>query len=301
MTSLITLRDPKHVTDLASSGILVNVMMTSSTMTVRDKQASDQLADDKSAAHNSVDVTKRLCANINEFRLLQNHRQTVYNGLETMTFEFANPTRYLPNYNIDKFRTWFDIMVAQHATLKDAFLTAYAAKRSDALFALGDLGNLDDFPTVDELEKRFTLRCVYLPVPQSHFFNQTAHAAVEDAKQSLQGYLDEQVNEIFAKQIEQVSQVLKSISHCCTVETVDEGGVMKIKRRKLYDSTIQKGLDLCDAFDKFNPTGSMVLPEIRRMLAATLGGVSVDTLRESDSLRVAVKQGVDEIINKYSL
>jgi hypothetical protein len=117
----------------------------------------------------------------------------------------------------------------------------------------------------------------------------------------MQQHLNEQLEAMLQTQVEQIATVLKSLSHCCEVEMVqDDNGGFRTKRRKLYDSTLTKAMELCNVFDKFNPTGSIVLRDIRSDLMQVLDGVSIEVLRESDTLRTTVKEGVDDILSKYS-
>lgn len=106
---------------------------------------------------------------------------------------------------------------------------------------------------------------------------------------------------MMGKQSEQLVNVMSSISHCCGVDenTVSGTGETKIKKRKIYDTTIQRALELCDTFKSFNLGNSMELEQARAALERTLRGVNVDILRESDAVRESVKSEVDDILSKF--
>lgn len=299
--AILTLRDPQHVTDLSTCGILVTPIITSTTLTIRDRAAGEDLALDKKANAKAVEVNKKLAAHMAEHRLLQNHRQTVYNGFNVFTYAFAGDQRYLPSVRFEQFYPWWKLMESEHTRLKTAFLSEWPNVRGMAAMELGELFNRHDYPTAEELERKFTIRLVEQPVPQNDFRNVLFHEAMRDAKECMQQHLNEQLEVMLQTQIEQVSTVLKSLSHCCEVEMVqDDNGGVRTKRRKLYDSTLTKAMELCDVFDKFNPTGSIVLRDIRADLMQVLDGVSIEVLRESDTMRTTVKEGVDDILSKYS-
>jgi hypothetical protein len=97
-------------------------------------------------------------------------------------------------------------------------------------------------------------------------------------------------------------EVMKSISHCCGVEDMgvdDNTGETKVKKRKIYDSTIQKAKEMCESFKQFNLTGNAELEEARASLEVALAGVDAELIRDSDAVRANVKEDVDSILSKF--
>jgi hypothetical protein len=109
------------------------------------------------------------------------------------------------------------------------------------------------------------------------------------------------VDGIINRQKEQLVEVMKSLSHCCETETVVENGEIKIKRRKLYDTTLQRAIELCNTFAEFNVSQDPALEEARVSLLRALEGVTIDQLRDSDTKRVVVKESVDDILSKFGI
>jgi hypothetical protein len=107
------------------------------------------------------------------------------------------------------------------------------------------------------------------------------------------------VQDIYQKQVEQMVDVMKSLSHCCDTETVIEDGQMKVKKRKLYDSTLQRAQEMCETFKEFNVTQDTRLEEARAELERVVSGLSIEILRNNDTKRVVVKEGVDDILKKF--
>jgi hypothetical protein len=97
-------------------------------------------------------------------------------------------------------------------------------------------------------------------------------------------------------------EVMKSISHCCGYDETgvdDNTGETKTKKRKIYDTTILKAKEMCETFKGFNLSGNEELEEARASLEKALSGVDAETIRESDAVRVAVKEDVDSILSKF--
>ena len=80
-----------------------------------------------------------------------------------------------------------------------------------------------------------------------------------------------------------------------------EDGEIKVKRRKMYESTLTDALELCNTFAEFNLTNDTRLEDARRDLLRVLDGVTIDQLRNSDTKRTVVKEGVDDILSKFGL
>ena len=294
---------PIQATDLRSSGILVTCMMHGSTLTVTDKRAGDSVAADNDAARASVAVIKKLAANMPELRDLQIMRQTMYNGLKARTYDFAGDARYLPATRFEEFAAWWSELVKEHAQRKAAFLAAWPDAVATAAFQASGLGRLfdrNDYPSVEELDRKFYVEIVQSEVPVGDFRNVLFHEALGDAKASLQQYVNRTVQGMLDSQMQQMKEVLTSLSHCCTVDYEDTDAGVKVRRRRLHQSTVEKAVEMCRTFQTFNPAGSGELEDIRRMLVSALDGMSYAVLQSSDACREQVKEDVDTILNKFS-
>ena len=306
---------PMHVTDLRSSGIIVTAIMRSTTLSVTDPLAGLEVAQNKHADARNIELRKKLFGSMPELKALHNMRQTMYNGLNVYTYDWAGDARYLPAVRFEAFFAWWDELERTFEARKAEFLRAYpAAVREEfdrATFksaagntmrnGLGDLFNPNDYPTVAELDRKFSLTLVRSEVPVGDYRNVLFHEALGDARAQLESHVERQVQQMLDDQTKQLSTVLHSLSHCCEVwQESSASGEVKVRRRKLYETTLGKALELCNLFAQFNPAGSKDLSEARDMLAAALDGVEYDALRESDTLRTQVKEEVDAIIGKFS-
>ena len=109
------------------------------------------------------------------------------------------------------------------------------------------------------------------------------------------------IDSIAQEQSERMVEVMQSISHCCGVDELGTGvdGEMKTKRRKIYDTTIQKALEMCESFKRFNLKNDSDLELARASLEKVLSGVKAEDIRESDAVRHHVKEGIDDILSKF--
>jgi hypothetical protein len=94
-------------------------------------------------------------------------------------------------------------------------------------------------------------------------------------------------------------EVMQSISHCCGHDETEVNGEVRTKKRKIYDTTIQKALEMCETFKRFNLKNSPELEQARASLERILNGVKAEDLRDSDAVRHHVKEGIDDILSKF--
>jgi hypothetical protein len=188
------------------------------------------------------------------------------------------------------------------STLKSEFLNDYDSIVSNMAFKQGDMFNRADYPRREELEHRFAMQLYISEVPMSDWRCSIASDIAEDLFATYSKQAEDIVANVMREQQSRFIEVMQSISHCCGVDETgvdDNTGETKIKKRKIYDSTIQKAKDMCESFKAFNLTDDPALEEARASLEVALAGVDAELIRESDAVRSNVKEGVDSILSKF--
>lgn len=298
----MTIDAPTHVTSLATSAILVSVEVTASTGTKRSHELGSELSASKQADDDASEVNKKLFAGCREHQALSKFRASIGNGMRVFTFPWAGSMNLLPMNRYTKFMDWYDLKKDEHTALKKAFIDAYPDLIANAPFKMGTMYNRADFPSVDDMEKCFTMSLYQSEVPTGDFRVQIAHDLANDLHTHYTNKSRELVGSIYEAQTEQFAKVMQSIHHCCGFETkTNKAGDTVMVRRKLYDSTIHKALEMCDTFAQFNPSGNSKLEEARLALQAVLSNVDAERLRESDTMRIKIGEEVGDILNKFRL
>lgn len=298
--SQVTLTKPQHIISLRSSMILVSVDTKVWTATKQDKESSAELTHAKKADDNAARVTQNLLVGNAKHKALLNYRQTIYNWLKRETYPWNDSQGALPAVNIVRFMEQFKGHEAAFYQLRSEFVAEYPSIVNDIAFKMGDFFNRRNYPTPEEVETKFSVRLFTSEIPEGDFRNVLAHELADDLHKTYERQTQEIVGEIVSKQAEQLIGVMESISHTCEVEvSTDTDGKTKVKRRRLYDSTIQRALDLCNSFQSFNICNDAKLEEARFRLQKILSRMDVNTLRESDGLRTAVKSEVDDILARF--
>lgn len=296
------LNKPKHIVSLASSCVIVSVESHVWNATVQDKQISDEVTLAKKASSESGKFVKHLLAKNPEHKAVLNYRQTIYNWMQRVTYDWAGSQRLLPVTNLARFHKEYREHEKNFYDLVDKFLNDYPNIVSKMAFVQGDMFNRMDYPDVSELRQKFSVDLIQSEVPTGDFRCEISQHLMDDMATHYERQAKKLVENILAKQSEQLIDIMKSISYCCETETViDDNGEVKVRRRKLYDSTLDRARELCETFRKFNLTEDTKLEEARNKLSAVLSDITTEQLRNSDSKRVLVKDEIDDILSKFGV
>ena len=253
----------------------------------------------KKADRDAGRFVKKLLAGVVEHRAVLNDRQTWYNFVERETYPWSGRWRFLPTPRIVGFMKQVEERQAKTEELKDTFRQVYTTAVSNEAFVQGDMFKATDYPPVDEVMSCFKVKVFTAEVPVGDFRCQISNDLATDLARHYEQQAKDLVQDIYQKQVEQMVEVMKSLSHCCDTETVIEDGQMKVKKRKLYDSTLQRAQEMCETFKEFNVTQDTRLEEARAELERVVSGLSIEILRNNDTKRVVVKEGVDDILKKF--
>lgn len=299
-TTILT--KPKHITSLASSGILVHVEVRSWSADETDTEVSREVTNAKKAKEGAGKFIKNLMEDVPEHKALKKDRSDWYNWVKTCTYEWAGSWRYLPNPRIPKFMEQYKERYAVTLKLIEDFANMYQSRVNDMAFTLGDMFKATDYPSVEDVCAKYSVRLNTADVPQGDFRNTISQDIANDLFNHFEQQAKDFKNTIITEQMTQFVDVMKSIAKACDVRTVTEAdGSTKTRRGKVYESTIEKALEYCETFRQFNLDSDPKLEQARAELQAILQGISVDTLRESDGMRMVVKEGVDDILSRFGV
>jgi hypothetical protein len=302
----INLEKPQHLTSLASSGVLVSVEVKLWSATKLDQGISDEVTTSKNAVSSAGRYTKNLLANNPKHKALMNYRQTVANWLKRMTYDWNGDQRYLPTPDVPKFMTEWRAHEQAFASLFKSFDDSYEDIISDMAFqaaGLGDMFNRNDYPTRDKMRKKYGIHLYVNDVPMNDYRVLVAKDIADELFDVYSSQTQRIVEGIVTDQFKRMKDVMESLSYCCDADDVSPAGTpydeRKFKKRKIYDSTVEKARDMVRLYKEFNLSNNTELSESIAMLENTLRDVTVEMLRESDAVRAEVKEGVDDILNRF--
>ena len=297
------LETPEHIISLATSGMLISTDVGLWSATKQDQVISNEVTTNKKAQANAGRFIKDLLAGNVQHKHIKNYRQEIYNWRKKRTFRWNNSQDYLLSIDLESFMGEWHKHKAEYDRLVDNFCKNYRTYVSKMAFEMGDMYDRNDYPHVDEVRKKFGCELYVSEVPEGDPRCQISYDLANDLKDNLSRQHKEKINSILSQQINRLTEVMQSISHCCTSHEVRlKNGTKMQKKRKIYDDTLQKAKDYCKSYanyDLADTKDNKKLKSAIKLLDDTLNGVDSNTLRESDIVREQVKSNVDEILSKF--
>lgn len=291
------LQQPNHIISLATSALVVCVDVNVWTATKQDRAISNEVTTSKKASADAGKFTKNLLSDSPEHKSLLNYRQTVYNWLQRSTYDWAGSMRLLPTINLEKFKKEYAQHERDFGALLEKFITAYPQIISDAAFKQGDMFNRSEYPEPEVVRSKFRMRLHVSQVPQSDFRSAVSEALAEDLKNHYERQTQEIINSVMDDAADRLVEIASRLSNACTEATPDEDG--KVRRKKIYDSTVTQAKEICETIKNFNLTGNKALSQAVIDLSFALEGISTEDLRESSYTRSVVKENVDDMLSKF--
>ena len=291
------LSKPKHLISLSSSAVLVSIDINVWSATKQDRAISNEITTAKNADESAGRYVKQLLADNSKHKAVVNYRQTIYNWLQTRTYGWNKSQQLLPVVDLQKFKAEYNLHELAFYQLVDDFILNYDSIVSDMAFKQGSMFNRNDYPTASQVRNKFGVQLFVSEVPTNDFRCNIAQEIADDLFVTYTKQTENIINSIQNEQAKRFIGVMESISHCCGVDELENN---KTKKRKIYESTLQKAKDYCETFKGFNLSSSSELEEARASLENALHGVSAEDIRESDAIRNKVKDNVDDILSKFS-
>ncbi len=293
------LTKPEHLISLASSAVLVSVDISVWSATKQDRGISDEVTSAKNADKSAGRYVKNLLANHPKHKAVVNYRQTIYNWLQRRTYRWNQSQNLLPSVDVPKFKQeYHEHELAFHA-LVDDLINQYDDIVSDMAFKQGDMFDRSDYPHKEQVKAKFSLQLYVAEVPMNDFRCGIAQDIADDLFNTLNKQAGTIIESVHLEQSQRMIEVMESISHCCGHDETEVNGEVRTKKRKIYDTTIQKALEMCETFKRFNLKNSPELEQARASLESILNGVKAEDLRDSDAVRHHVKEGIDDILSKF--
>ena len=292
------LSQPKQVISLSTSASIVSVEVNVWTATRQDRAISNEVTTMKNADSEAGKFTKNLLSSSPEHKALMNYRQTVYNWLQRSTFDWAGSSRLLPLVNLEKFMKDYELHDKEFNRLLDEFILKYPQIVSDSAFKQGDMFDRSQYPDVAQVRSKFRIKLFVTTVPNNDFRSNISSVIAEDLKNHYERQVSEIIDNVMVDASERFLEIASRISNACTEVSPNEDG--KVKRKKIYDTTITQAKELCNTLKDFNLTNNQALEDARVQLENALKDVSVEDLRESSYVRSVVKNDVDDILSKFA-
>ena len=271
---------------LANKAMLVDLHLSRWSGFKTDPKASTQLVKDASAQAGSAVVSKRLVPKEAFANIV-----TACNSLRAHMFKHTLP--WSDNGQRIMTRNIFEMFMSGYGECERNFNAAvqefievrYPQARDQASFRMGNLFVEKDYPTLDELRKKFRVDLDVDGITEPDDFRiQLPEAELSKLKASM----EESINRRLGSAMQDVwLRIAELLEHY--IEKI--GDPESIFR----DSTVNNLVELMNILPGLNITGDPKLREIRQRIMNTIGSYQPNDLRKGSDLRAAAAKEAREI------
>jgi len=299
------LNKPDHIVSLATSSMLVSVDVNVWTATKQDSGISEEVTTMKNAESGTGKFTKNLFAknpkHKNKHHRIVKLQQLINKWAKESTYRWNKTQNLLPTVDLEKFKAEYEKYESEFTTAVEDFLENYQTLVSDEAFKQGDMFDKNDYPSVEELRHKFNIQLYVAEVPSHDFRCQVSQDTADDLRVEYQQQANDIVGKVLAKQKVRIVDFLSRLSSNIDEDKkVDENGNTIYKKKPIKEKLVNEIRDWVRTTKDFNPSNDINLSNVANDIEEVMSGVSTDLLRDSDSTRAEVKQGIDDILSKFS-
>jgi hypothetical protein len=223
-----------------------------------------------------------------ELDLIRQSDSELMNYLSGTCLPFAKGVRLIPRVmQADVTRK-----LREHATkrelLIDGFMGVYEIEKKRAEYRLNALFDPADYPSPEKVRAKFGFNWKFVTFGPPAELAAIDRTAYEEEREKAAREMSTAVQEITTVMRTTVAQMMFRLQESLTPK---EDG----KPRKLYDSAVESLQQFLSTFDLRNVVNDRELAAQVQKARALLGGVSVEALRTTDSLRETVRISMEEI------
>lgn len=276
---------------LPSASMLVEVNISNWVGRKKDKRASEDVVTQNHAAAGVANVNKKLLADSDNLRAIQQHVTATRAAHAHMTMPWSNSgLRLLPTAQYFKYQQTMTDMQNEFERLITNFLDSYNDEVIDVQMKLGDLFSRDDYPTTGDLERKFGFSINYMPLPDAGDFRiDIGNEALAEVKQ--------QYSEFYSKQYSTAMNDVWTRLHKALTSMSDRLDYSSKEDKKVFrDTLVSNVTDMIELLRVCNVTNSTQMAAMADSLEEAMSGVTPDALREDDYFRAETKAAVDAAI-----
>jgi hypothetical protein len=283
---------------IASSAVLVELNISVWTANKIDRGATDEVHTTHGAASGSARVHKNLMAGTNKRKAIADFAAKIrqYHLTPTLPWSDKGP-RVLPTSAFMDYKQSMNVYRSNYEGLCQNFFDNYSSLIDLAKHHMGSLFNPNDYPPLEDVKRKFGFNLVFTPIPESGDFRLDIPAEDQAA---LATQYEESFNTRLADAMREPWNRLHTMLSDMSKKLVeDEEGTPTQKRTRFHDTFVTNPQNLCSILTHLNITKDPKLEEARRALEITMLSVDIDSIKESQAVRSAVKSKVDAILEKF--
>tara|TARA_R100001082_G_scaffold77651_1_gene45453 strand:+ start:19012 stop:19887 length:876 start_codon:yes stop_codon:yes gene_type:complete len=284
---------------IQTNAMLVKVRCTKWNNSITDREITDQVTFDKSAADGYLRVTKRLAKQAVVKELNKIIGQVGNTVLRLWTVPWDDGVHLITVDNLDRFEAALRKKADRLEELKSELQDTWPAVIEADRIRLGAAFDENDYPSVTEIVNRYSISYKLMPLPSGDDIRvNLPQQRVNAIRQQVERDVAAKV-EAGAKVVsERVAEVLTTFIEGMERHGTKADGAKRAS--KFADSTVEAIERLAEALPGLNLTGDPALTAVSNDLFLKLRDLDPQVLREDEGKRQQAADTAKEIVSKLS-
>jgi hypothetical protein len=261
-----------------------------------DKKATAATAAMYKANEDSLRTTKAAIAKdkLEEIVKIANKTRT-YHYSHTLPYSIKGAA-IISNAMLPEYIRDIKTLKGDFQTAVDKFLNNYEGLKQEAKLVLNGLYNEDDYPTIEQLRRKFSIDVDFQPLPTAgNFILDIAEQDLKDIQADITAKVTDTLAAANKELWARVYDVIGSLKERLTPES----GTGKAKTFR--NSLISNIKTLCDVLPKLNITQDVELDMIAAKISAELAPLDPDDLRNNPAERKNALKAADAILQRVKM
>lgn len=283
------------IAGIARAAVLVDLEISIYSGRKQDKRTQAEVTASKGAASSrAASVYKSLFADCKELDAISKFQARARAEHYRLTQPWNDyGARLLATAMLQEYKATMNRYEDEFKLLVDRFLDKYDTLVAAAAFQLGTLFDRSEYPTRNQVARKFFFGVSFAPLPTSGDFRLDIEAEVQ--QDLIDQYEKRAKAQLAAATQDSWTRLHAAIKRLSDRLVVEEDG----KKRIFHDTMVTGALELCELLTHMNITNDPALEKARRKLEMALSGVTPKELREHDGFRIETKKKVDEILSAF--
>ena len=290
---------------ISSSAMLVDIGISVWTGRKLDKQVSAEIDQAKSTKTKAGNYHKNLLAGSEKLAEIGKIASAVRNWHYTQTSPWSDAgSRLLPATLFMDYKLKLSEYEKMFTDAVDKFLAEYDQLVNQSAFTLGALFNRDDYPSVDNIRRKFAFTYMFSPVPESGDFRvDVGNQGMEELRTNFESAINTRIKtaieDMRTQLIDQLNHMSEKLSDLDEPRTLKDGTI--VTTQIFRDSLVENAVELVKNLKHLNITQDPDVETMRAELESAIKNIDAQTLRDSDEARRKTKARVDALLGKFGL
>lgn len=284
---------------LSSSAILLDLTISVWNGRKMDKKIAAEVQASKNATSSkAATVSKHLFADNPRLEAIMSHAAAVRQWVYRVTLPWDDKGyRLVPTVRFFDVTQELEGHKNEFYRLVREFLNHYNNDILAAAFKLGDMFDRSEYPTLEQVERKFRFVDVYNPVPEAGDFRvDLQNDAIKQLQDQYTAAANQRLEDAMRDAWDRLYGTISHIKERLDESTTLDDGTERKRAKPLHQSMLDNAEELCDLLKSLNITQNPDLEAARHKLERAINGTGIKELRESPELRASVRAKMEDIM-----